>query len=224
MSKFNRIEVLIQLKDQGILPLFYHGDMPIATEILRACYRGGIRIIEFTNRGNFAHEIFGELVKLTQKEMPDLILGIGSVQDAPTASLYMQMGAAFIVTPVWREDIAKVCNRRKIPFIPGCGSASEIAMAEEWGCEVVKLFPANIYGPSFIKSLRGPQPWTSIMPSGGVSTDEEDLKAWIRAGSYCLGMGSNLISDKIVQEQNWNKLESEIRLLLSRIQKIRASE
>lgn len=223
MSKFTRLEVLIKLEEQGVLPLFYHGDMPTAAEILRSCYRGGIRIIEFTNRGDFAHEIFGQLVKLAAIEMPELIMGIGSVQDAPTASLFMQIGAEFVVTPVWREDIARVCNRRKVPFIPGCGSATEIGMAEEWGCEVVKLFPANLFGPSFIKSIKGPQPWTSIMPSGGVSTNEEDLRSWFKAGAFCLGMGSNLISEQIVSNQKWEELESEIRLLIQKVQKIKAS-
>ncbi len=193
MAKFTRIEVAQKMEEQGMVPLFYHPDLAIAKRVAHALYVGGARLLEFTNRGDFAHEIFRELNQYCLDEMPDMIIGVGSVTDAGTASLYMQLGANFIVTPVLREDIALVCNRRKVLWSPGCGSLTEIARAEELGCEIVKLFPGSVYGPGFIKAVRAPQPWTHMMPTGGVSPDEANLKSWFDAGAYCVGMGSKLM-------------------------------
>ncbi len=193
MANFSRIQVVQSMQDSGIVPVFYHSDVTIAKEALSACYRGGARLFEFTNRGDFAHEVFRELSLFARKELPEMILGVGSITDAATASLYMQMGANFIVTPAFRRDIALVCNRRKVLWSPGCGSLTEICEAEELGCEVVKLFPGGVYGPGFVKDIKGPQPWTSIMPTGGVSPTRESLEAWFKAGVSCVGMGSQLI-------------------------------
>ena len=150
--------------------------------------------MEFTARGDFAFEVFLELNKYAIKELPGMIMGVGSITDAGAASMFMQMGANFIVTPSLREDIAKVCNRRKVLWSPGCGSLTEINRAEELGCEIIKLFPGSTYGPGFVKAIKGPQPWTSIMPTGGVTTEESNLKGWFGAGVTCVGMGSQLIS------------------------------
>ncbi|MGH1432853.1 MAG: bifunctional 4-hydroxy-2-oxoglutarate aldolase/2-dehydro-3-deoxy-phosphogluconate aldolase [Lewinella sp.] len=197
MANFSRIQVVQSMQDSGIVPVFYHSDVTIAKEALSACYRGGARLFEFTNRGDFAHEVFRELSLFARKELPEMILGVGSITDAATASLYMQMGANFIVTPAFRRDIALVCNRRKVLWSPGCGSLTEICEAEELGCEVVKLFPGGVYGPGFVKDIKGPQPWTSIMPTGGVSPTRESLEAWFKAGVSCVGMGSQLmVKDK----------------------------
>jgi 2-dehydro-3-deoxyphosphogluconate aldolase / (4S)-4-hydroxy-2-oxoglutarate aldolase len=193
MAQFTRIEVAQIMKQTGLVPLFYHKDVEVSKKVLKACYDGGARLLEFTSRGDFAHEIFAELVKYAIAELPGMALGIGSVTDAAQASLYMQLGANFIVTPVFREDIAIVCNRRKVMWSPGCGSLTEIAKAEEMGCEVVKLFPGELYGPAFINGIKGPQPWTSIMPTGGVSPTRESLTEWFKAGAICVGMGSKLI-------------------------------
>lgn len=193
MAKFSRIEVAQMMAKTGLVPLFYHHNVEVAKKVLTACYRGGAKLLEFTNRGDFAHEVFGALNKFALKELPGMILGVGSVTDAGTASLYMQLGANFIVTPVLREDIAVVCNRKKVLWSPGCGTLTEICRAEELGCEIVKLFPGGIYGPGFVKAIKAPQPWTSIMPTGGVSPTEENLKAWFDAGVTCVGMGSKLM-------------------------------
>ncbi len=182
--------------EQGMVPLFYHADLEVAKAVVSACYHGGARLLEFTNRGDFAHEVFGELSKFCLKELPGMMLGVGSVTDAGTASLYLQLGANFVVTPVLREDIALVCNRRKVLWSPGCGSLTEIARAEELGCEVVKLFPGGVYGPGFVKDIKGPCPWTNIMPTGGVNPDFDSLKKWFDAGVYCVGMGSKLMLKK----------------------------
>jgi 2-dehydro-3-deoxyphosphogluconate aldolase / (4S)-4-hydroxy-2-oxoglutarate aldolase len=193
MAQFTRIEVALKMKETGLVPLFYHHDVEVSKQVLKACYEGGARLLEFTSRGDFAFETFAALSKFAIAELPGMILGVGSVTDAAAASLYMQLGANFIVTPVLREDIAIVCNRRKVLWSPGCGTLTEIAKAEELGCEIVKLFPGDIYGPEFIKGIKGPQPWTSIMPTGGVSPTAENLKKWFDAGVTCVGIGSQLI-------------------------------
>lgn len=208
------------MKESGLVPLFYNSDINVAKDILKSCYDGGARLLEFTSRGDFTYEIFGDLIKYALKELPGMILGVGSVTDGAAASLYMQMGANFIVTPVLREDIAIVCNRRKVLWSAGCGSLSEIAKAEELGCEIVKLFPGNIYGPGFVKAIKGPQPWTSIMPTGGVSTDPENLKSWFEAGVVCVGMGSKLISKDIVLNKKYSELTEKVSKTLNLIKKI----
>jgi len=196
MARYTRLEVAQKMGEQGMVPLFYHADLEVAKAVVSACYHGGARLLEFTNRGDFAHEVFGELSKFCLKELPGMMLGVGSVTDAGTASLYLQLGANFVVTPVLREDIALVCNRRKVLWSPGCGSLTEIARAEELGCEVVKLFPGGVYGPGFVKDIKGPCPWTNIMPTGGVNPDFDSLKKWFDAGVYCVGMGSKLMLKK----------------------------
>lgn len=221
MAKYTRIEVASVMKETGLVPLFYHTDVTLAKKVLKACYDGGARLMEFTSRGDFAFEIFGELNKYAIAELPGMILGVGSITDAAAASLYMQLGANFIVTPVFREDIAIACNRRKVLWSPGCASLTEIARAEELGCEIVKLFPGEIYGPQFIKGVKGPCPWTSIMPTGGVTTDKENLKNWFDAGAVCVGMGSQLITNEILINQDVLLLEDIVRKTLATIKEVR---
>ncbi|WP_142786369.1 bifunctional 4-hydroxy-2-oxoglutarate aldolase/2-dehydro-3-deoxy-phosphogluconate aldolase [Changchengzhania lutea] len=221
MAQFTRMEVAQTMKDIGMIPLFFHSDIELSKNVLKACYDGGARLMEFTARGDFAHEIFGELTKYAIKELPGMIMGVGSVTDGAAASLYMALGANFIVTPVLREDIAIACNRRKVLWSPGCGSLTEIARAEELGCEIVKLFPGDLYGPKFVKGIKGPQPWTSIMPTGGVSPTEENLKGWFDAGVTCVGMGSQLISKDIIASKDYEKLELEVKKVICLINDIR---
>jgi 2-dehydro-3-deoxyphosphogluconate aldolase/(4S)-4-hydroxy-2-oxoglutarate aldolase len=177
--------------------------------------------MEFTARGDFAHEVFGELTKYAIAKLPGMIMGVGSVTDGAAASLYMSLGANFVVTPVLREDIAIACNRKKILWSPGCGSLTEIARAEELGCEIVKLFPGDLYGPKFVKGIKGPQPWTSIMPTGGVSPNRENLSGWFNAGVTCVGMGSQLISKDIIANEDYVKLEQDVKDALALIKDIR---
>lgn len=222
MAQYSRIEVVRVMQETGMVPLFYHPDIELGKKVMRACYDGGARLMEFTARGDFAFEVFSELNKFIIKELPGMIMGVGSITDAAAASMYMQMGANFIVTPSLREDIAIVCNRRKVLWSPGCGSLTEINKAEELGCEVVKLFPGSTYGPGFVKAIKGPQPWTSIMPTGGVSTEESNLKAWFDAGVTCVGMGSKLISKEILEQNDFKGLEQLVKSTLTTIQKLRA--
>jgi len=221
MTQFTRIEVATAMNETGMIPLFFHNDIELSKHILKACYDGGARLMEFTTRGDFAHEVFGELTKYAVKELPGMIMGVGSVTDAASASLYMTLGANFIVTPVLREDIAIVCNRRKVLWSPGCGTLTEIARAEELGCEIVKLFPGDLYGPKFVKGIKGPQPWTSIMPTGGVSPNMENLKGWFDAGVTCVGMGSQLISKDIIANKDYKKLKQDVKEALAIIKAVR---
>lgn len=223
MARFTRIEVFQEMERTGMVPLFYHSDIEIAKGILSACYEGGARVLEFTNRGDYAHEIFEALNKYTEASLPGMILGVGSVTDAGAASLYLQLGANFVVTPVLREDIATVCNRKKILWSPGCGSLTEITRAEELGCELVKLFPGGTYGPGFVKAIKGPQPWTSVMPTGGVSPDRENLKGWIDAGVTCVGMGSKLISKEVIKNKDFKGLTQQVSEALQLIAEIRTA-
>lgn len=217
----DRIQVIQIMEDQGMVPLFFHSDIDLCKDVVTACYQGGSRLLEFTNRGLFAHEVFSELSKYVLSDLPGMALGVGSVTDAATASYYMQCGASFVVTPALREDIAIACNRRKVLWSPGCGSLTEICRAEELGCEIVKLFPGSVYGPKFIKSVRAPQPWTKVMPTGGVSPDRENLQSWFDAGATCVGMGSKLISKEKVQNRDFAGLTQLVSDTLALIQDIR---
>jgi len=222
MANFSRIEVVNVMQQTGLVPLFYNGDIETGKSVIKACYNGGARLLEFTARGDFAHEVFGELNKYVLKELPGMIMGVGSVTDAAAASRFMALGANFIVTPVLREDIAIVCNRRKVLWSPGCGSLTEICRAEELGCEIVKLFPGGIYGPDFVKAIRGPQPWTSIMPTGGVSPTKDNLEGWFKAGVTCVGMGSKLIAKNAEGKYDLLKIESDTRNALNIIKKLKS--
>lgn len=224
MAKYSRIEVATIMKETGLVPLFFHEDAEVAKKVLKACHDGGARLMEFTSRGDFAFEVFAALNKYALAELPGMVLGVGSVTDAGAASLYMQLGANFIVTPVLREDIAIVCNRRKVLWSPGCGSLTEIARAEELGCEIVKLFPGDIYSPDFIKAIKGPCPWTSVMPTGGVTTAEDNLKGWFSAGAVCVGIGSQLISNDILTNKDYAGLEARVRETMATIKKIRTDK
>lgn len=221
MAQYSRLEVAQVMKDTGLVPLFFNSDIEKSKKVLKACYDGGARLLEFTARGDFALEVFTELTKYALAELPGMIMGVGSVTDAAAASLYMQNGANFIVTPVLREDIAIVCNRRKVLWSPGCGSLTEIARAEELGCEIVKLFPGGIYGPDFVKAIKGPCQWTSIMPTGGVSPTRENLEGWFNAGVTCVGMGSKLIAKDSSGNFDYQKIESMTREALSIIKDLR---
>lgn len=208
------------MAETGMVPVFYHADLEVAKQVVKACYLGGVRAFEFTNRGDFAHEIFGELNKWAAKECPEMILGIGSIVDAGTASLFLQLGASFVVGPLLNPDIFKVCNRRQVAYIPGCGSVSEIGYAQELGAEVVKVFPAgNVGGPSFVKNVKAPMPWASIMVTGGVEPTEENLTKWFDAGVTCVGMGSNLFPKDVIAIKDWGKITQMCKDALAIIEK-----
>lgn len=222
MAKYSRSEVVTAMKATGVVPVFFHADLETSKNVLKACYDGGIRVFEFVNRGDFAHEIFGELNKYALQELPGMILGAGSIVEAATTALYIQLGANFIVSPLLNEDMAKTCNRRGVAWSPGCGTISEINKAQELGAEVVKLFPASeIGGPSFVKAVKGPMPWTNIMPTGGVDTSEANLKGWFSAGVTCVGMGSNLFPKELLKKGDFAGLTAKVKELMTTINKVR---
>ncbi len=222
MSKYTRIEVFQTMQKTGVVPVFYHTDLEVCKAVVKACFDGGIRVFEFVNRGDFAHELFSELNKYALHELPGMMLGAGSIVEEATAALYIQAGANFIVSPLLNENMARICNRRKILWSPGCGTISEIGKAEELGAELVKVFPASeVGGPSFIKAVKAPCPWTNIMPTGGVTTEKENLQKWFDAGVTCVGMGSNLFPKTIMEAKNWEALKNNVKALMSTIQSVR---
>ena len=197
-------------------------DAEIAKQVVKACYEGGVRAFEFTNRGDFASEVFIRLVKFAAAECPEMILGIGSVVDAPTAAMYMQYGANFVVGPYLNAEVARVCNRHLVPYTPGCGSVTEIGTAQELGCDLTKVFPAgNVGGPSFVKNVKAPLPWSNIMATGAVEPTEENLTAWFKAGVYCVGMGSQLFPKEVVAVKDWAAITEKCRIALDVIARVR---
>ena len=222
MARFSRIQTAKAMEQAGIIPVFYHPDPEICFQVIKSCFNGGLTVFEFTNRGDYAHEVFTVVNKRVSDELPAVILGTGSVMDAGTASLYIQLGTNFIVSPIIKEEMAVVCNRRKILWSPGCGSVTEISRAEELGAEIVKIFPGTqVGGPEFVKAIKGPMPWTSIMPTGGVEPTEENLSAWFKAGVTCVGMGSQLITSEIIKNENFKLLEDKARNASNLLKRIR---
>ena len=218
MAKFDKFQVMAKIGEAPVVPVFYHKDLEVTKAVVKACYDGGIRAFEFTNRGDFAHEIFAQLVKYADKECPELAIGVGSIVDPGTASLYMQLGACFVVGPLFNPEIAKVCNRRQIPYTPGCGSISEVGAAQEAGCELCKVFPGDVLGPKFVKGLLAPMPWSKLMVTGGVEPSEENLYTWFKAGVYCVGMGSKLFPKDIIKAGNWQYITDKCKASLSSAQ------
>ena len=206
MAKYNKLQVIQAMKETGMVPVFYNGNLDIAKQVVKACYEGGVRAFEFANRGDFAQEVFGELVKFANKELPGMIMGIGTVVDAPTAALYIQLGANFVVGPMFNPEIAPVCNRRLIPYCPGCATATEVSTAQAAGCDICKVFPGDVLGPGFVKGVRAPMPWSQLMVTGGVKPEKANLEAWFKAGVTCVGMGSNLFPKDVIAAGEWSKI------------------
>ncbi len=221
MARFDKLNVLGKIGTTGMVPVFYHKEVEIAKQVLKACYEGGVRAFEFTNRGDFAHEVFAELVKYAAVECPEMAVGAGSIVDAPTAALYVQMGACFIVGPMFNPEIAKLCNRRMIPYSPGCGTITEVGNAQEAGCDLCKVFPGDVMGPAFVKSLMAPMPWSRIMVTGGVEPAEDNITAWFKAGVFCVGMGSKLFPSDRIKAGDWAYITDKCRETLTVIQNSR---
>jgi len=224
MARYTRIEVVQTIENTGLVPLFYHEDIDTVKQVIQACYDGGARVFEFTNRGEAAYEVFSGISSWIKKELPEMILGIGSIVDPATASLYILKGANFIVSPILNPEIAKTCNRQKVSWLPGCATLSEINYAEELGAEIVKIFPASqVGGPGFVKSVKAPCPWTSIMASGGVAPDEKNLSEWFQSGVFCVGMGSKLIIKNQDGSFDYQKITELTKKSISIIHKTKAS-
>lgn len=212
---------MAKMAEAPMVPVFYSKDAAVACNVLKACYDGGVRAFEFTNRGDFAHEVFAEVVRFAGRECPDMAVGVGSVVEPATAALYMQLGACFVVGPMFNPEVARICNRRGVPYTPGCGTVSEVSAAQEMGCDLCKVFPGDVLGPKFVKGLRAPMPWSKLMVTGGVEPTEENLTAWFKAGVYCVGMGSKLFPADRVAASDWQYITDKCRNSLKIINEIR---
>lgn len=215
MAKFDKVSVLNKIGSTGVVPVFYHSNAEVAKHVMKACYEGGVRAFEFTNRGDFAHEVFAEIVKYAIQECPEMAVGAGSIVDAPTAALYIQLGASFIVGPLFNPEIAKTCNRRLVPYIPGCGSVTEVGYAQEAGCDVCKIFPGDVLGTKLVKGLLAPMPWSKLMVTGGVEPTQENIASWMKTGVFCVGMGSKLFPKSKILEEDWNYITQACREALT---------
>ena len=222
MARFARLDVLSTILDTGLVPLFYHADPETARGVVSACVKGGARVIEFTNRGEKALEVFTALGRHFEGAEPTLILGIGSVVDAPTAAMYLASGANFVVGPTLNPEIARLCNRRKVAYIPGCATATELSQAEELGVEICKVFPAaQLGGPSFIKAQLAPCPWHRLMPTGGLDATEENVRGWIEGGAAALGLSSKLITRQLVAARDFEGIAQKVAQVISWIREAR---
>lgn len=222
MARFTRLEVLTTMLRSGIVPLFHHADEVTAIRILDALVAGGARVVEFTNRGDGAHQVFAALEEHARRVAPTCMLGAGSVIDAATAGLYLNLGASFVVAPSFESEVARACNRRKVAYLPGCATASEVGQAEAHGSEIVKLFPGDaVGGPGLIRALRGPSPWSRFMPTGGVEPTEESLSAWFAAGAACVGLGSRLVPTEDVREGHFEAITERMRAVLDVAERVR---
>lgn len=221
MARFDKIQVLAKMSEAPMVPVFYHKNAETACNVVKACYEGGVRAFEFTNRGDFAHEVFEQVIKFAGRECPDMAIGVGSVVEPGTASLYMQSGACFVVGPLFNPEVAKVCNRRGVPYTPGCGSVSEVGNAQEMGCDLCKVFPGDVLGPKFVKGLMAPMPWSKLMVTGGVEPTEENLTAWFKAGVFCVGMGSKLFPKERIEAHDWDYITDKCKESLQIIAKAR---
>ncbi|MDE6453042.1 MAG: bifunctional 4-hydroxy-2-oxoglutarate aldolase/2-dehydro-3-deoxy-phosphogluconate aldolase [Muribaculaceae bacterium] len=217
MARFDKIAVLRKMAEAPMVPVFYHADADVACSVVKACYDGGVRAFEFTNRGDFAHEVFAQVVKFAARECPEMAVGVGSIVEPATAALYMQLGACFVVGPLFNPEVARVCNRRGVPYTPGCGSVSEVGFAQEAGCDLCKVFPGDVLGPKFVKGLLAPMPWSKIMVTGGVEPTADNLKGWFGAGAYCVGMGSKLFPKDRVAAADWAYISEQCRSALAAI-------
>ncbi len=215
MARFDKFTVIGKMQQTPMVPVFYHSDIEVAKNVLRACYEGGVRAFEFTNRGDFAHEVFGVLAKFAATECPELALGVGSVVDAATAALYMQLGANFVVGPLFNAEVARACNRRQVVYIPGCGSVSEVGNAQEDGCEICKVFPGDVLGTKFVKGIMAPMPWSRLMVTGGVEPTADNLRGWFAAGAFAVGMGSKLFPKDRIAAHDWTYITDKCREAIS---------
>ncbi len=224
MARFMRLDVINAILDIGLVPLFYNGQAETAIEIVSAVSRGGARVVEFTNRGEMVYAVFTDLTRHFAQADPSVILGVGSIMDAPTAALYMAGGANFIVGPNHNPEISRLCNRRKIAYLPGCATETEIANAEELGAEIVKIFPGeSVGGPGFISAVMAPCPWHRLLPTGGVDATEASITEWIKAGAAAVGMGSKLITAQAVKARDFDGIAAKVAQCVGWVQKARAA-
>jgi 2-dehydro-3-deoxyphosphogluconate aldolase/(4S)-4-hydroxy-2-oxoglutarate aldolase len=206
--------VYSRIEETPIVPLFFNSDLTVAQHVLKACYDGGIRVFEFTNRGAEAPAIFAKLIDYCEKECPDLVLGIGTIYDAKQANEFIAMGADFMLQPFTTPEVGEVCAKHDIPWMPGTMTLTEIRNAEILGAKYVKIFPGNVVGPGFVKAIKGPMPKTKIMVTGGVEPNKESLSSWFGAGAAAVGMGSQLFPADLIAKKDYQSISNTISDLI----------
>lgn len=217
---FSKEEVISVMRDTGIVPLFTHDNARDAQEVVEAAYRGGVRAFEFTNRRPNSFEVFSHLIR-ERKKFPDLMLGIGTVMDGVTTQKFIDAGADFIISPILKTEMAEVCNKNNVSWIPGCATLTEIVTAKENGAAVIKVFPGSVLGPGFVSSILPVVPDLRLMITGGVEPTRENLTTWFEAGAMCVGMGSQLFTKDILQNGNWTLLTQRVIQSLELVRQIR---
>lgn len=215
MTDLPRLAVAKAIMDIGLIPVFHHGDIEVAKAVVKACFDGGARVVEYTNRGSRASDVFSKLSDWRDDELPRCILGAGTIMDPKTAAIYIDGGADYIVAPTFNRETAITCNQRKVLYIPGCQTPTEISEAERLGAEIIKLFPASVATPGFIKAVHGPMPHTRLMPSGGVKYDRGGVAEWFEAGAVALNMGSDLIRRDLVEQGRYEEIQGRVRQCLA---------
>lgn len=211
MAIHSRATVLGTIRRDGVVPVFYHKDIGVTKEVARRLVSGGLSSIEFTNRGDGAVEVVAQLLSWVRDELPQLIVGVGSVSEASTAGHVIDLGANFVFAPSMSIEVAAICNSRNIPYVPGCGTVTEIQAAYRLGCDFVKLFPAeSVGGPDFLRAVRAPCPWVQAVPTGGVEPTVESMRRWFDAGAPAVGIGSKLLSSQMIADRDWDGIEQKI--------------
>jgi 2-dehydro-3-deoxyphosphogluconate aldolase / (4S)-4-hydroxy-2-oxoglutarate aldolase len=218
--KFTNQQIVSKMKELGLVPLFTHDDIEIAKQVIEAAYRGGVRVFEFTNRKKNSFEVFTAALEYCKK-FPDLMLGIGTIMDGATTKKFIDAGAHFIISPILKLEMAKVCLDHNILWMPGCATLTEIVTAKEHGAQVIKVFPGSVLGPGFVSSIMPVVPDLQLMITGGVEPNEKNLSAWFKAGAMSVGLGSQLFTKEILEKRDWASLEKSVSDALQIIKTLR---
>ena len=219
MSKIQKVSNAIV--QQGMLPLYFNADEKITIEVLRAVYKAGIKAVEYTSRGETALSNFTKMVEVRNAEMPELLLGIGTIKNLQQAEEYLKVGADFFISPGFIPEVAAFLIPKDVLYSPGCMTPTEIIAAENAGVTFIKLFPGNMLGPDFLSGIKDIFPKLLFMPTGGVDTTKENIEGWFKAGVSAVGMGSKLISKQLMADNDYTKIESETKKVLSLIHSIK---
>lgn len=208
-------EIQDQIIKQGLLPLFYNNDGDVSIQLLKALYAGGIRSVEYTNRGEAALANFRAMKKICETEMKDMHLGVGTIKNAAMARSFIDAGCDYIICPGLAADVAEVADANNMLWIPGCMTPTEIIAAEKMGATMIKLFPGNVLGPGFMSGIKELFPGLLFMPTGGVETTKENIEAWFKAGVCAVGMGSKLVSKEVMENKKYDQLTAETKKIIS---------
>lgn len=216
-----KAQILELVPRQGVLPLFFHKDAEVSVTVMRALYEGGIKALEYTNRGEAAFVNFKQMKEVRDKEMPDMMLGIGTIKSGEQARNFIAVGADYIISPGFVKEAADEANKSGLLYVPGCMTPTEIIVAEQYGCKFIKLFPGNLLGPEFMSSIKELFPDLMFMPTGGVDLDKENISGWFKAGVRAVGMGSKLISKSLLEQKDYGKIVSMTKEVVEIISNIR---